>query len=343
MVIDNIKLGFRDIKRNTRIFILFGLLILSISVILSFSTYALNLALKESKDTEVSYFAIPVSYEMKDFIKVEDRVDKLLKKGGYTKFVSEYVNEEKGIFIQIFIGKFQKSSENRVLFAINSEDLELFKQKEKTLKVVSADELDKIKFKTVGVDLEIDDDNLVFLEVAKKETSLSDFKLNPAELKDLIEGTKFTDKELKNGLDEEFEKAILNSDIVFKKHINSVNMTDVDFILKYIYFYVFLLLLAFLLSFGIFIKNLYKRLLREYKIHIICGATKKSIFIRNSVFVLSLAVFNFMIINFLNRLNYDIIFFLNIGLNIVFVLLLEFVILNMLIREDLSTTLMGGE
>ena len=125
MVIDNIKLGFRDIKRNTRIFILFGLLILSISVILSFSTYALNLALKESKDTEVSYFAIPVSYEMKDFIKVEDR--------------SEYVNEEKGIFIQIFIGKFQKSSENRVLFAINSEDLELFKQKEKTLKVVSAD------------------------------------------------------------------------------------------------------------------------------------------------------------------------------------------------------------
>jgi hypothetical protein len=343
MVIDNIKLGFRDIKRNTRIFILFGLLILSISVVLSFSTYALNLALKESKDTEVSYFAIPVSYEMKDFIKVEDRVDKLLKKGGYTKFVSEYVNEEKGIFIQIFIGKFQKSSENRVLFAINSEDLELFKQKEKTLKVVSADELDKIKFKTVGVDLEIDDDNLVFLEVAKKETSLSDFKLNPAELKDLIEGTKFTDKELKNGLDEEFEKAILNSDIVFKKHINSVNMTDVDFILKYIYFYVFLLLLAFLLSFGIFIKNLYKRLLREYKIHIICGATKKSIFIRNSVFVLSLAVFNFMIINFLNRFNYDIIFFLNIGLNIVFVLLLEFVILNMLIREDLSTTLMGGE
>ena len=343
MVIDNIKLGFRDIKRNTRIFILFGLLILSISVILSFSTYALNLALKESKDTEVSYFAIPVSYEMKDFIKVEDGVDKLLKKGGYTKFVSEYVNEEKGIFIQIFIGKFQKSSENRVLFAINSEDLELFKQKEKTLKVVSADELDKIKFKTVGVDLEIDDDNLVFLEVAKKETSLSDFKLNPAELKDLIEGTKFTDKELKNGLDEEFEKAILNSDIVFKKHINSVNMTDVDFILKYIYFYVFLLLLAFLLSFGIFIKNLYKRLLREYKIHIICGATKKSIFIRNSVFVLSLAVFNFMIINFLNRFNYDIIFFLNIGLNIVFVLLLEFVILNMLIREDLSTTLMGGE
>jgi len=99
---------------------------------LSFSTYALNLALKESKDTEVSYFAIPVSYEMKDFIKVEDGVDKLLKKGGYTKFVSEYVNEEKGIFIQIFIGKFQKSSENRVLFAINSEDLELFKQKEKT-------------------------------------------------------------------------------------------------------------------------------------------------------------------------------------------------------------------
>lgn len=343
MVIDNIKLGFRDIKRNTRIFILFGLLILSISVVLSFSTYALNLALKESKDTEVSYFAIPVSYEMKDFIKVEDGVDKLLKKGGYTKFVSEYVNEEKGIFIQIFIGKFQKSSENRVLFAINSEDLELFKQKEKTLKVVSADELDKIKFKTVGVDLEIDDDNLVFLEVAKKETSLSDFKLNPAELKDLIEGTKFTDKELKNGLDEEFEKAILNSDIVFKKHINSVNMTDVDFILKYIYFYVFLLLLAFLLSFGIFIKNLYKRLLREYKIHIICGATKKSIFIRNSVFVLSLAVFNFMIINFLNRFNYDIIFFINIGINIVFILTLEFVILNMLIREDLSTTLMGGE
>lgn len=343
MIIDNIKLGLRDLKRNTRVFILFGLLILSISIVLSFSTYALYLALKESREIEVNYLGVPVSYEMKDFIKVEDRVDKLLKKGGYTKFISEFVNEEKGIFIQIFLGKFQKNSENKILFGINSEDLELFKQKEKNLRVVTIDELDNIKLKSVGIDLEFEDEHLVFVEVAKKDTSLFDFKLNPAELKDLIEGTKFTDKELKNGLDKEFEKAILNSDIVFKKHINSANMTDVDFILKYIYFYVFLLVLAFLISFGIFIKNLYKRLLREYKIHIICGATKKNIFIRNSVFVLSLAVVNFMVMNFLNRFEYSILFFINIGINVVCILILEFVILNILIREDLSTTLMGGE
>lgn len=56
-----------------------------------------------------------------------------------------------------------------------------------------------------------------------------------------------------------------------------------------------------------------------------------------------MAVFNFMIINFLNRFNYDIIFFINIGINVVCILILEFVILNILIREDLSTTLMGGE
>ena len=300
------------------------------------------MALKESREIEVNYLGVPVSYEIKDFIKVEDRVDKVLKKGGYTKFISEYVNEENGIFIQIFLGKFQKNSENMILFGINLEDLELLKQKEKNLRVVPIDDLDNIKLKSVGINLEFDDEQLVFVEVSKIDTVLSDFKLKPTELIDLIEGTKFTNKELKNGLDKEFEKAILNSDIVFKKYISSDN-SEIDFILKYIYFYVFLLVLAFLLSFIIFIKNLYKKLFREYKIHIICGATKKSIFIRNSVFVLSLSIFNFIIINFLNRFNYDIIFFLNIGLNIVFVMLLEFVILNMLIRKDLSTTLMGGE
>lgn len=59
---------------------------------------------------------------------------------------------------------------------------------------------------------------------------------------------------------------------------------------------------------------------------------------------MSLAIVNFMLMNFLNKFESDnILFFINIGINIVFVMVLEFVILNMLIREDLSTTLMGGE
>lgn len=51
----------------------------------------------------------------------------------------------------------------------------------------------------------------------KKYNSLSDFKLNTEELKHLIENTTFDDEDIKNGLDIEFEKAILNNDIVFKK------------------------------------------------------------------------------------------------------------------------------
>lgn len=77
--------------------------------------------------------------------------------------------------------------------------------------------------------------------------------------------------------------------LCLKKHISYEN-EEISFILKYIYFYVFLILLLFIISFGIFSKNLYNKLFREYKIHIICGATKKSIFIQKSGFVLSLEV-----------------------------------------------------
>lgn len=344
MIIDNIKLGFKDLKKNIRNFILFGLLISSISIVIISSSFSLIEIFKEGNRTKITYYAVPVSYEMTDFVKVEDRVDKLLKKGGYTSFVSSKINEEYGIFIKIFLGKFQKNSENKILLGVDIVELESFKQKIKNIKVVSIEDLDKKKLELVNFDIGFNDENLVFVEMDKKYNSLSDFKLNTEELKDLIESTTFDYKDIENGFDKEFDKAILNSNIVFKKHINSENTeTEIDFILKYIYFFIALLLLAFFISFGIFIKNLYKKLFREYKIHIICGATKKSIFIRNSVFILTLIFTNFMIMNFLNRFEYNPLFFINIGMNIVCILILEFVILNMLIREDLSTTLMGGE
>ena len=344
MVIDNIKLGFKDLKKNIRNFILFGLLISSISIVIISSSFSLIEIFKEGNRTKITYYAVPVSYEMTDFVKVEDRVDKVLNNGGYTSFVSSNINEEYGVFIKFFLGKFQKNSENKILIGVDMVELESFKQKVKNLKVVSIEDLDKKSLKLVNVDIEFNDENLVFVEMDKKYNSLSDFKLNTDELKNLIENTTFDDKDIENGLDKEFDNAILNSNIVFKKHINSENTeTEIDFIIKYIYFFVSLLMLAFSISFGIFIKNLYKKLFREYKIHIICGATKKSIFIRNSVFILTLIFTNFMLMNFLNRFEYNTLFFINIGINIVCILILEFVILNMLIRENLSTTLMGGE
>lgn len=190
-------------------------------------------------------------------------MDKVLKKGGYTRFVSNYMHEKYDIFIHFFLGKFQKNSENKILLGVDIVELESFKQKVKNLKVVSLRTWQK-NLKSVNVDIGFNDENLVFIEMDKKYNSLSDFKLNTEELKHLIENTTFDDEDIKNGLDIEFEKAILNNDIVFKKHISYEN-EEISFILKYIYFYVFLILLLFIISFGIFIKNLYNKLFREYK------------------------------------------------------------------------------
>lgn len=65
--------------------------------------------------TKINYFAVPVSYEMKDFVKIEDRVDKVLKKGRIYRFVSNYMHEKYDIFYTFFLGKFQKNSENKIL------------------------------------------------------------------------------------------------------------------------------------------------------------------------------------------------------------------------------------
>ena len=143
MVIDNIKLGFKDLKKNIRNFILFGLLISSISIVIISSSFSLIEIFKEGNRTKITYYAVPVSYEMTDFVKVEDRVDKVLKNGGYTSFVSSNINEKYGIFIKFFLGKFQKNSENKILIGVDIVELESFKQKVKNLKVVSIEDLDK--------------------------------------------------------------------------------------------------------------------------------------------------------------------------------------------------------
>ena len=168
MIIDNIKLGFKDLKKNIRNFILFGLLISSISIVIISSSFSLIEIFKEGNRTKITYYAVPVSYEMTDFVKVEDRVDKLLKKGGYTSFVSSKINEEYGIFIKIFLGKFQKNSENKILFGVDIVELESFKQKIKNIKVVSIEDLDKKKLELVNFDIGFNDENLVFVEMDKK-------------------------------------------------------------------------------------------------------------------------------------------------------------------------------
>lgn len=342
MIIDNIKLGFKDLLKNIKNFILFLLFIASITLIVVASTSSLIEIFKEKNKININYFAVPVSYDMYDFVNVRSRVEKILENGGYSQTQCEKINEEYGVSLFVLVGKFQKNSENRILFAVDKNNLDLLIQKEKNLKEISIDEIDNKKLKLVNIDVEFKDRELTFVSFDNKYSSLSNFKLTHNDVMNLIENVKFNNEDIKNGLDIEFEKAILNNDIVFKKHISYQN-EEISFILKYVYFYTILLLVSFIISLGIFIKSLYKKLFREYRIHIICGATKKGIFIRNSVFVFTLIFMNFIFFNLLNRFMFNTVFSVNIFSNLIYLIILEFVILNMLTREALTATVMEGE
>lgn len=215
----------------------------------------------------------------------------------------------------------------------NLKNLKNLKNKEK-LKVIDKKNINKKYLNILNID-DVMLKDLVFLKPFKKFDSIKEFKLTLDEYISLIENTSFIKSDIEKGIDIEFENLFSNKDLFLKRHINS-NDKEFHFIKSYIFVYIVLLLMSFFICFYIFIKNLFKKLIREYKIHMISGADLKGIFIRNSCFILSLILINFILIMFLNKFKLDTIFFINLFSNIFYFLSLEIIVLIIILKTDLS-------
>lgn len=331
MFIDNIRFGFKDLVKNLKIFILFLIFLASISLITVSASISI-IEIFKNKDFSIKYSLIPISYENEDFKKRTNNLEDFFIKSGKTKANSKYLNEKTNNNFTILIGDFLKNSNEKIIFVTSKVNLESLKQK--NVNFIEKEKLDKKALKAFNID-QRNLKELVFIHPLSGFNSLKDLKFSLNEYKDIIENTKFTKDEIKKGVDLKFEKIISNDNLFLKRHENSMSK-EINFITKYIFVYVFLLLLSFLICFYIFMKNIYKKLTTQYKIHMIQGVRYIDIFIRNSVFSIILVLFNFILISFLNEFKINTIFFIDLILNFIYFLALEIVLLNVVFRTKLN-------
>lgn len=334
MFTDIVKLGVKDIIKHRRIFCLFTILIISISIIMVSAILSILPDEETDNTTPVNYSVIPISYTT-DTINTSNDLNNIYEIGGYSFFASSYLNERFNSDILVLLGQYEKNTNNNVIWCVpkdfNSDELG------EIVKVLPEAIDDTVN----GLDIIFEDEYQMLIKFNSMEYKhLIDYKLIGTELIYLIENTNFSDVDIENGLDISFEELFPNQSFSLYKNISS-NKEEVYFIVYYVFLYVLMLILSLCVSFIIFIQNLYKKMHKEYMVHLTCGASKLSIFIRNSMFVVLLASVNFILINYLNGWSLNIIFCINIIITFIFIIVLESTTLRMLIKENLTTSLQG--
>lgn len=330
MFIDIIKLGIKDIIKYSQIFFLFEILIVSISIIMISAILSIFSSLENGITTSINYSVVPISY-IEDISNLSNNLEEIFKNGGYSYFSSSYLNENVNSNILVLLGQYEKKSDNRVIWCVpekfSSEELG-------TIIKILPDSIDEKSIDLINLKYILDDDEIELINPNSiKFKHINDYKLIDTELISMIENTKFNNIDIANNLDIKFEKIFENTSLYLYKNIFS-NKDEVNFIVYYVFIYVFLLVISICISFIIFIQNLYKKMHKEYIIHIICGANKRSIFVRNSVFIVFLITINFLLINYLNNFILDIVFIINIIISLIFIIVLELTTLSMLLKEN---------
>ncbi len=185
----------------------------------------------------------------------------------------------------------------------------------------------------------LDQDPFVYIQYdMSKLSDLADVFPKGSDLVDLAD-VYFNKSELQKGLDRQFENAFLNTPYVAKKSGYRSGIGEFGFLSFYILPYIFLLVLAIALSFVIFMRNQYRVMRKEYAIHLVCGAEKKMIFVRNGVFNMALMGMHFIAMNLLNRWTMGIGFIIISIQTISVFFVLEVIIWQLLKKEDFISSL----
>lgn len=341
MFLDILKLGVKDIFRYKREFFILELIIMVITLI-SISSLGSMISAFESEKFETYYSAVPISYNQKEKENLIKRLDETFKKGGYTYFYSNYVNTKFDVEVLVLVGKFEDRSDNNIIWYVPKKDLEKLKESSLgNIEIIDSIKIDEKKMELIQMENLLDDNSAQFIKFDGKEfKNLPSYQISDIELIALSEDAKLVDNTGNNDVHKEFENAFENTFLYLQKDEFS-NIEEISFVKRFMFIYIIISIIATALGLIIIIKHIYAKLHREYIIHLICGATKLNIFIRNSIFLIFLTGINFLTMNYLNAFNMDTFFAINIFISIVFIIIFELIILRILIKEDLSIKLEG--
>lgn len=345
-MVEAIVLGFHDMLRNKRVFTVFLICLSLICIIVISSTSSLIRELDSMSITEDTEFTelntvVPISHDMSANADIVNELNQLLKKNGKTFFFSEQLSNQIELPTYVVIDselnqlheeQLEEARFAKIYSQINSE------------RIMGIEFPEPAKFESSNVsyfDERIFESFYEIVIVLLKTDRLdkwidTDSGLEIMELIEYASVNKIYEEEMVAELE-----VILEGSFLSYQPSNYQNI-EIDFIKYYVYPTVGLVLLSLLISLIIMYISLFKKLSREYTIHLISGASLKHIYARNSVFNITLVFACLLIVSFLNgfQINY-ILGITSAVLTFVFIVF-EGLLYLTLTRKDLSMTLRGA-
>ncbi len=348
---DALMLGFKDLFKHRRLFFIFEACLLMVCVIIMSASFALIWELDQrSIDTTSleAYTVIPTSNDMTSNSQLIRKANQLLNKGGRSFFHSEYLTSQIGLTTIIVID----SDLNNLLY--NDEEMSQTTYAKIFTKADLGQTLTTFDFpeptEIGSTDISRFDDR-IFESLFEDEVVIVLLNTNHldkwmentygSEIFDLVDNVQFNALDKKNGVVAEFEAIFEDSFLTLQS--NNYPNDELRFILLYVFPAVAFVIVALLVALTIMYVSLFKKLYREYTIHLIAGATLRAIYVRNSVFIITLIVLCLFGVSVLNGFELNDIFgIISITLLLIF-FIFELLLYVVLKKRNISITLKGED
>lgn len=350
-MVESLLLGLRDLMKNKRIFIVFVLAILLICMTgISATTSLVREMTTNFSAGEASggYTAVPISNDMSSNSQMVNEVNQLLEQGGMSFFYSEQLSSQTNFPTIVVIDAEQSKSfqgeqyEGEALVGklyatsdiqqkMNLDDMQF----PEPVTFASTSNRD---FAERAFDNFLEDEVVILLLQADRLDKWIDTEFG-LEVVELVENVRFNESDKKKGLNNEFE-AILEGSFLQLKTPNHQS-DELKFILLYVFPAIALIIISLLVALAIMYGSIFTKLYRMYTIHLISGATLTHIYIRNSVFSITLVSVCFLIISFLNKFRINDILIITAVILSVVLVIFEVLLYLVLKRKNVSMTLKG--
>ncbi len=340
-MIDSIILGCKDIFRNRRIYFATLFMILATCIIVMASTLSVldELNLRNRGNSQLFRTTV-ISTNMNNNVQLVDDLYRFYQSHGGSYFLSTELMNLTEYETRILVGaQYEELLINGRTTVYSSSDIyESMKEKD-VLSEFQHHVFDREKFDIDEINYAAKL-NIPMVVIVFNEKSLSDWVQTEdgSEIISLVDNSQFSKEDKKNGVNERFIELFETS---FLKVQEVEKGGQLDFILKYIYAIAFLMILVTCLSMYILYSIELKKLYKEYTIHLIHGATLMDIFVRSSIFIVSIIAV--CIISILYLVRFKMGTSLTIGLITLTLLLIifELIILTLLKRKNLLKNLKG--
>ena len=286
-IFNNFKLGLRDCALYKKalllcimVVVILSCLVSMISLSLGFEIKDINIVNKES----ASFYSVPVGDEYMDKQESEEIIE-FIYENGYSSIMSNLEGTSYPIVYILINEDKSKNIEYNTLYLSNTEDEMLYSsQTSYNIKYIDKDFPELATINHIDPIVFISQkDALSYLKVDKLNNEQLVTYKNQDEINIILENFRADD----NVNMDEFIASFNNTCTYFGVYERN-DLSVMGFLMKYIRMYLLPILFCVVVSFIVLYQAIFKHFLKEYILHLICGANMLDIYLRSSFIILAL-------------------------------------------------------